>query len=69
MESKTKPNILDPKRFQVFKVNLGNQDRRDYRQGLTHEEARAYPAGRLEDAGGPYFWSYSLTNDHPRGRG
>jgi hypothetical protein len=61
---------LDPKRFQVFKVNiLGSQDRRDYKQGLTHEEARAYPVGRQEDAGGPYFWSYSLSNDYPRCRG
>jgi len=61
--------LLIPDRFQVFKISLcGNQIRRDYKIGLTLEQARAYPLGKQRDATGEFMWGYSLTDDYPRGR-
>jgi len=63
--------VVNPNRFQAFKVNLSTHaERREYHTGLTFEQARCpktFPLGRLHDDKGPYMWTYSLMDDYPGG--
>jgi hypothetical protein len=60
------PTALNVNRFQAFKVSLcGNQLKRDFKTGLTLEQARAYPIGKQTDSEGTFIWTYSVTDDWP----
>jgi len=47
--------------FIAYKTSIdGNQNRRDFRSGLTKEECNKLPTGKQSDNVGDYVWQYGI---------